>query len=104
MPIYRLSHELRFPSPELAAEGGILAVGGDLSPERLVLAYSLGIFPWYSEGDPIVWHSPDPRFALTPGELHVPRSLAKAMRKQPFVLTLDRAFPDVIARCARTRR
>ena len=72
MPVFRLGEELVFPPVELAEEG-LLAVGGDLSPERLELAYSLGIFPWYSEGEPILWHSPDPRFVLTPESLHVPR-------------------------------
>jgi leucyl/phenylalanyl-tRNA--protein transferase len=104
VPIYRLSSQIAFPSPELAAPGGILAVGGDLSAERLVLAYSMGIFPWYSEGDPIMWHSPEPRFALTPGELHVPRSLAKVCRRAPFALSCDRAFAEVIGRCGKVRR
>ena len=99
MPVFRLGEELVFPPVELAEEG-LLAVGGDLSPERLELAYSLGIFPWYSEGEPILWHSPDPRFVLTPESLHVPRSLRRALRANPYRLTLDTAFEQVIAACA----
>ena len=82
----------------------MLAVGGDLDPRRVLLAYAHGIFPWYSEGQPILWHSPDPRFVLFPEKLKVPRSLKKVIRKGRFELTLDRAFPDVIAACAQTRR
>jgi leucyl/phenylalanyl-tRNA---protein transferase len=82
----------------------LLAVGGDLDPRRVLLAYAHGIFPWYSEGQPILWHSPDPRFVLFPEKLKVPRSLKKVIRKGRFELTLDRAFPDVIAACAQTRR
>ncbi len=82
----------------------MLAVGGDLRPERLLLAYSLGIFPWYDEDLPILWHTPDPRAVLLPDELHVPKSLAKAMRKFPFELRLDTAFDAVISACARAYR
>ena len=103
MPVFRLDQRLAFPPAELA-EDGLLAVGGDLSPARLVLAYSSGIFPWYSAGQPILWHSPDPRMVLLPDELHVPRSLEKVMRRRPYRLSLDTAFGEVIAACARTRR
>lgn len=103
MPVYRLDERLAFPPPE-EAEDGLLAVGGDLGPDRLVLAYSQGIFPWYERGQPILWHSPDPRMVLMAPERHVPRSLAKRMRAAPYSLTLDRAFADVIAACARTPR
>lgn len=103
MPVYRLDDRLVFPPPE-HAEDGLLAVGGDLRPERLVLAYSSGIFPWYSEGQPILWHSPDPRMVLLARELHVPRSLAKAVKKRPFELRLDTAFSDVVSACASSRR
>jgi leucyl/phenylalanyl-tRNA---protein transferase len=103
MPVYRLDERLVFPPPE-EAEDGLLAVGGDLSPERLVLAYSQGIFPWYERGQPILWHSPDPRMVLLAPERHVPKSLAKVMRRAPYRLTLDQAFADVIAACARTPR
>jgi leucyl/phenylalanyl-tRNA---protein transferase len=78
-------------------------VGGDLRPERLVLAYSQGIFPWYQRG-PILWHSPDPRMVLLADRLRVPRSLAKTIRRRPYVLTLDTAFERVIQGCASARR
>lgn len=104
MRIYPLSDALAFPPAEAADPSGILAVGGDLRPERLLLAYRSGIFPWYEEGLPILWHSPDPRMVLRPGELHVPRSLARKMRRRPFALTLDTAFADVISACARAPR
>ena len=104
MTIYLLDDTLLFPPPEEADASGILAVGGDLRPERLLLAYRSGIFPWYEEGQPILWHSPDPRMVLAPEELHVPRSLVKTLRRRPFELTLDRAFAQVIAACARVPR
>ena len=104
MPVFRLIAEHVFPSPELAREDGLLAVGGDLHPRRLLLGYSLGIFPWYSEGQPILWHAPDPRFVLQLDRLRVSRSLRKVLRKQPFELRLDSAFEQVITRCAGTHR
>lgn len=103
MPVYRLDRRLVFPPVE-EAEDGLLAVGGDLGPERLVLAYSSGIFPWYSRGQPILWHSPDPRLVLRVEDLHVPKSLRKTIRKGAFRFTLDRAFPEVIDACARVKR
>lgn len=103
MPVFRLDQRLIFPPPELA-DDGLLAVGGDLRPERLILAYSQGIFPWYSEGQPILWHSPDPRMVLLAEDLHVPRSLAKLRRKGLFRVTLDTAFAEVIEACATTPR
>ena len=103
MPIYRLDRRLVFPPVE-EAEDGLLAVGGDLGPERLVLAYSSGIFPWYSRGQPILWHSPDPRLVLRAEDLHVAKSLRKTIRKGAFRFTLDRAFPEVIDACARVKR
>ena len=104
MPVQRLGSELVFPPPEQAEPGGLLAVGGDLAPDRLLLAYSLGIFPWYDESLPILWHSPDPRTVLVPHELHVPRSLAKLLRRASFEVTLDTCFPRVIEACAATPR
>lgn len=83
---------------------GPLAVGGDLRPERLVLAYSLGIFPWYSPNEPIQWHSPDPRMVLLADELRVTRSLRRTLRKGRFRVTLDTAFGEVVEACARTPR
>ena len=103
MPVFRLDERVAFPPPELA-EDGLLAVGGDLRPERLLTAYAQGIFPWYEEGLPILWHSPDPRMVLLAEELHVPKSLAKTMRRRPYQITLDAAFRDVIEACASTRR
>ncbi len=104
MPVFRLDDRLVFPPPHLADESGLLAVGGDLRPERLLLAYSQGIFPWFQRGQPILWHSPDPRMVLVADRLRVPRSLAKAARKAPFRLTLDTAFRPVIDGCAMARR
>lgn len=94
----------RFPPVEDADEDGILAVGGDLSPQRLVEAYRRGIFPWYSEGLPILWHCPDPRFVLEPKKMHVPKSLRKVMRRGTYEVRLDTAFEAVIDGCAKTRR
>jgi leucyl/phenylalanyl-tRNA---protein transferase len=104
MPVYRLDERLVFPPPEHADDSGLLAVGGDLRPERLLLAYAQGIFPWYGDDLPLLWHSPDPRMVLRPAELHVPRSLRKALRKHPFEITFDTAFGDVIDACAATPR
>ncbi len=83
---------------------GPLAVGGDLRPDRLLLAYSLGIFPWYGPGEPIQWHSPDPRMVLLANELRVTRSLRRTLRKGRFRLTLDTAFGAVVEACAQTPR
>lgn len=100
MPVFRLNARLAFPPPELADESGLLAVGGDLRPERLLLAYSLGIFPWYSDGLPILWYSPDPRLVLESGDLVVARSLKKTLRRGRYRVTLDTAFDRVIRACA----
>lgn len=102
--IFRLDHRLLFPPPKLAEPSGLLAVGGDLRPERLILAYSMGIFPWYSEGTPILWHSPDPRMVLTASELHMGRSLGKVIRRGTYDVRLDTAFRTVIERCATAAR
>lgn len=99
MPVFRLDERLAFPPVHLA-EDGLLAVGGDLSPERLLLAYTRGIFPWYGENLPILWHSPDPRMVMSTRELVVQRSLRKAIRKQPFRLTMDQSFRNVLVACA----
>jgi leucyl/phenylalanyl-tRNA--protein transferase len=103
VPVYRLDERLIFPPPG-HAEDGLLAVGGDLSPERLLLAYATGIFPWYDEGQPILWHSPDPRMALLAAELHVPRSLERTLRRGTYRVTLDAAFDRVVDACARAPR
>jgi leucyl/phenylalanyl-tRNA--protein transferase len=104
MPIYLLSDELVFPSPNLAKKNGLLAVGGDLSRKRLLLAYRMGIFPWYSREDPILWWSPDPRLVLYPPELRISKSLQKTIRKDLFQVTMDRAFRQVITECANIPR
>ena len=103
MAIYRLTEQLAFPNPELAEPAGLLAVGGDLSPHRLLLAYSLGIFPWFNEGEPPLWWCPDPRCVLFPAELKVSRSLSKLLRRNPFHITSNRSFAQVIDRCAALR-
>lgn len=84
-------------------KSGLLAVGGDLSSERLLAAYREGIFPWYSEGEPLLWWSPDPRFVLFPKELRVSRSMRQFLKKQPFRITFDHAFRSVIAACGKPR-
>ena len=99
------SDKTLFPDVNLALHepDGLLAVGGDLSLERLVTAYALGIFPWYSEGQPILWWSPDPRMVLQPDEIKISRSLAKKIRKQSFNISFDNAFHDVISACSQPR-
>ncbi len=104
MPIHMLTSELRFPPPEGASAEGIVAIGGDFRPERLLLAYAQGIFPWPSEGLPLLWFSPDPRFALRPSGAHVPRSLRKTLRKEPFTIRFDTAFSKVIRSCSGVHR
>jgi leucyl/phenylalanyl-tRNA--protein transferase len=95
---------LWFPPADSADEDGLVAVGGDLSPRRLLLAYDCGIFPWYDEGLPPLWWSPDPRTVLDAAQLHVSRSLARTLRRGRFTLTFDRAFADVMRGCAEGRR
>jgi leucyl/phenylalanyl-tRNA--protein transferase len=97
------SDDLRFPPVHLASPEGLLAAGGDLRAERLLEAYRHGIFPWYNEGQPILWWSPDPRAVLYPGELHVSRSLRKTLRRGRFRVTLDTAFRSVVTACAERR-
>jgi leucyl/phenylalanyl-tRNA--protein transferase len=94
-----------FPPPASALRdpNGLLAAGGDLSPERLLEAYGQGIFPWYSEGEPILWWSPHPRMVLFPGELKVTRSLAQTLRNRPYEIRFDTAFDDVMGGCAEPR-
>ncbi|MDR0827048.1 MAG: leucyl/phenylalanyl-tRNA--protein transferase [Desulfovibrio sp.] len=104
MPVYRLPEsEICFPDPFEAREDGLLAVGGDLSPQRLVAAYCLGLFPWYDIDSPRLWWSPDPRCILLPEEFHLPRSLKRVLRAGVFSFSLDRAFADVIKACAEER-
>lgn len=103
MPVFRLIDDHIFPHPSHADRSGLLAVGGDLSPGRLLLAYSRGIFPWYSDPDPILWWSPDPRLVLFPDELKISRSLKRVIKKNIFTVTFDRAFREVIRACADVR-
>lgn len=100
MPVFALTNEIFFPPPQLASPEGLLAVGGDLHPERLLLAYTSGIFPWPVEGMPLLWHSPDPRMVLTTEAMKVSRSLRKTLRRGTFEITLDKAFEEVITACA----
>lgn len=101
-----LPADIAFPPPSQALRepNGLLAAGGDLSPERLLAAYRLGIFPWYSEGQPILWWSPDPRMVLLPEELRISRSLARRLRKTDYEVRFDSAFPKVMQACADTYR
>jgi leucyl/phenylalanyl-tRNA---protein transferase len=102
--MYRLSATaLHFPPVDQATPEGLLAVGGDLRPERLIEAYRHGIFPWSNEDQPILWWSPDPRAVLFPSRLHVPRSLEKTLRRGTFTFTLDTCFRDVMIGCAGPR-
>lgn len=103
MPCYQLDNDLWFPPHEEAEDYGLLAVGGDLSPERLLLAYSLGIFPWYNPGEPILWWSPDPRCVLFPSKLHISRSLHRFMRHCPYRISFNENFAGVIYWCRRLR-
>jgi leucyl/phenylalanyl-tRNA--protein transferase len=102
VPVYRLDDRLLFPPPERGPRRAPIAVGGDLRPERLLLAYSMGIFPW--QGEPLHWHSPDPRMVLLADELAVSRSLRRTIRRQRFRLTLDLAFTEVMTACATVPR
>lgn len=99
MPIYQLNEEPFFPDPK-DAEEGIVAVGGDLTPLRLLEAYRSGIFPWFSEDDPIFWWSPDPRYIVFPSEVKVSKSMRKVLRDQTFTITYNKDFNSVINACA----
>ena len=101
--MYRLDERILFPPPT-EAEDGLLAVGGDLRPQRLLLAYRMGIFPWYDEGLPILWHSPDPRCVLPLDKVHVSRSLRRRLSSQEYEVKYDLAFPAVIRACKVARR
>ena len=100
MPIFRLIDEPIFPPPDYADASGLLAVGGDLSKERLLEAYRLGIFPWYSDDQPLLWWSPDPRLVLDLKDFTISRSLRKTLKKAIFQITFDHAFEQVIQACA----
>ncbi|MBW2569516.1 MAG: leucyl/phenylalanyl-tRNA--protein transferase [Deltaproteobacteria bacterium] len=103
MPIFLLSDEIKFPPPQLAQKDGLLAAGGDLSRDRLLLAYKMGIFPWYSEPEPVLWWSPDPRLVLYPDDIKISKTLKKIIHKNIFHITIDQAFRQIITSCARIR-
>ena len=103
MPIFTLDSTLRFPSPEWADPDGLLAMGGDLSVERLLLAYRQGIFPWF-EGQTPLWWSPDPRFVLYPEEVRISNSMKQVFRRKTFEFTVNAAFEQVIAHCRQVSR
>ncbi|MFV0420780.1 leucyl/phenylalanyl-tRNA--protein transferase [Oleidesulfovibrio sp.] len=104
MHVFALSDEIEFPDPHRASAEGLLAIGGDLSLERLVAAYANGIFPWYDDDTPILWWSPDPRCVLYPSKLHIPASLRRRINSGCFTVSLDTAFESVIAACATSPR
>src|SRR6187399_3206345 len=103
MSIFVLDSKMSFPPTHLASRDGLLAIGGDLSPERLLLAYKEGIFPWY-EGEYILWWSPDPRFVLFPGELKISKSMRMLFKKNAFDFTINKAFEKVIHECKNIKR
>lgn len=103
MPLFVIDKELSFPPVHLAEPDGLLGIGGDLSEERLLLAYRNGIFPWY-EGEHILWWCPDPRFVLFPEELKVSRSMKQVLKKNEFRFTINKAFEEVINNCKTTPR
>lgn len=102
--VFRLDTSLTFPDPSLAEEDGWLAVGGDLSTERLLLAYRNGIFPWYSEGEPICWYSPHKRCVIFPDNIKVSKSMKSVMAKKVFDIRLNTAFEEVVLNCSRIER
>ncbi len=104
MPVEISRRDLEFPDPDEADESGLLAIGGDLSIERLKLAYSKGIFPWYEDGMPILWWSPDPRMVLYPEKMIISHSLKQSIKKKQFTVTIDTAFEKVIKNCSKTSR
>lgn len=103
MPVFQLSRELLFPPIHMSRHDGLLAVGGDLSTDRLLLAYRNGIFPWYSSS-PILWWSPDPRFVLFPSELRISKSMQILLKKERFRFTINTAFQQVITQCRSIQR
>lgn len=104
MPVFGLDERILFPHPRLAEENGLLAIGGDLSVERLLAAYRAGIFPWFSESEPLLWWSPDPRAVLFPERLKISKSMARLRRQGRFRISFDLAFEDVVGHCAAVTR
>ena len=103
MPVFLLNDTIVFPNPRLAEPDGFLAIGGDLSVERLLLAYSQGIFPWYNEGEPICWWCPKERFIIRPEKIHISRSTQKFIGKHEIRILFDRDFADTMHRCRELR-
>lgn len=104
MPVFELSDELIFPDPALAEPDGLLAIGGDLSPKRLILAYAHGIFPWFGNDEPYLWWSPNPRCVLFPAKFKASKSLLQTIRKGKYTVRFDTCFSEVIKHCAQTKR
>src|ERR1700752_3501839 len=102
--MFLLNKELTVPPVSMADEDGLLAIGGDLSPERLLLAYQNGIFPWYNEDEPIQWWCPDPRFVLFPDELKISKSMQRVFEKNEFKFSVNAAFNEVISQCGKIKR
>lgn len=102
--MYFLNHTIEFPPVSEASQEGVLAIGGDLSVERLLLAYRRGIFPWFEDEEPIIWWSPDPRFVLLPNELKVSKSMRQVLRNKDFKVTINKDFESVISHCANIKR
>ena len=103
MPIFKLTKEIIFPNPELSDEDGLLAIGGDLSLERLIVAYCNGIFPWYNKGEPILWWCPKPRFIITPNDVTISKSMKKVIKKNELKVTFNNDFEGVINNCCSLR-
>jgi len=97
--MFLLTNELVFPDVQLADENGMLAIGGDLSVKRLILAYKSGIFPWFNQGEPIIWYSPNPRMVLFPSELKISKSMKQVLQKKEFKVTFNQNFEQVIFNC-----
>ncbi len=104
MPLFRLSEKIEFPPAWLARSDGLLGIGGDLCPKRLILAYMNGIFPWFSNNEPILWWSPDPRLVLFPSQIRVSKSLKKTIRKACFSIKINTAFEQTIVACSKPRQ
>ena len=104
LSMHYLSQDLWFPNVDQATDDGLLAIGGDLSVERLVLAYKMGIFPWFEEGNPILWWAPNPRFVLFPEKLNISKSMRQVLRKTHYKVTVNTAFKEVVVQCSKIKR
>jgi leucyl/phenylalanyl-tRNA--protein transferase len=103
-PFLSENQRFKFPPPEKAKHHSVVAYGGNLSPGMLLSAYEQGLFPWYGEDDPVIWHCPDPRFVLFPEKLHVSRTMQKILRQNVFTVTFDKDFSGVITSCSQVKR